>query len=398
MRQNNYFFKGGKSYTSDSNLQSLVVDWLRFPLAMAVVAIHSFGTPIDLAALHANPISAQAVYDFVRIAVSQVGTRFAVPAFFMFSGYLFFINVRKWNLETYKTKLQKRFKSLFIPYIIWIVLDIMYGRGIRFLFKGETLENAWEYVSENGLHLFWDSQVWATHITNLLGINMPNSGPILIPLWFVRDLMVVTLLTPLVYILIRKFKFVPVIVLGVCFLFQVWLSVPGFSITCFFWFFTGAYFGIEKKDMVSKLYAFRIPAYCICIATMLPLVWYNGRTSDGVTTNLVIQFIYQLFVMSAVVSVTSIAARLVKKGKVKVYPVLAKASFFIFLIHPFVLGPIFKVTGLLIPKGSYFLMTIAFLATPCIATIVCLFIFQLMDKWVPKLLFVLTGSRALHQH
>lgn len=118
MSKASYFFKDSKSYSEGSNLQSLVIDWLRFPLAIAVVFIHSFGSKeIDLYYLHANPFSPESIYDFLRIALSNVGTHFAVPVFFMFSGFLFFYKAKDFNLSLYKQKLRKRFKTLFIPYV-----------------------------------------------------------------------------------------------------------------------------------------------------------------------------------------------------------------------------------------------------------------------------------------
>ena len=126
MNKTNYFFKDSKSYSEDSNLQSLVIDWLRFPLAIAVVFIHSFGNKeINIDYLHSNPLSLESIYDFLRITLSNIGTHFAVPVFFMFSGFLFFYKVKDFNISIYKQKLHKRFLSLCIPYICWIVFYIL---------------------------------------------------------------------------------------------------------------------------------------------------------------------------------------------------------------------------------------------------------------------------------
>ena len=66
------------------------IDMLRFPLAVLVVFIHSFGQDIDMAELHALGFSGMAVYDYIRILISAVIARSAVPLFFLFSGFLLF--------------------------------------------------------------------------------------------------------------------------------------------------------------------------------------------------------------------------------------------------------------------------------------------------------------------
>lgn len=74
-------------------LQSSVIDWLRFPLAIAVVFIHSFGAyPFDLDTLHSGPFTGMSIYNWIRICFSHVFTHIAVPTFYVISGYLFFCN------------------------------------------------------------------------------------------------------------------------------------------------------------------------------------------------------------------------------------------------------------------------------------------------------------------
>ena len=55
-------------------LQSQTIDWLRFPLAVAVVFIHSFGYPLTytLPALNIHSFSGMDVYNVIRICFSQV--------------------------------------------------------------------------------------------------------------------------------------------------------------------------------------------------------------------------------------------------------------------------------------------------------------------------------------
>ena len=101
------------------------ITMLRFPLAVLVVFIHSFGPEVDMAQLHAGGLTGMAVYDYVRLFVSVVIARSAVPLFFIFSGYLLFKGVEQYDRETYVGKLRKRWLSLARPYLVWNVLIVL---------------------------------------------------------------------------------------------------------------------------------------------------------------------------------------------------------------------------------------------------------------------------------
>lgn len=398
MKQESFFFKDGKCYPNDSNLQSLVIDWLRFPLAIAVVFIHSFGSKqINLDTLHEKPFCMESIYDFIRITLSNIGTHFAVPVFFMFSGFLFFYKIKDFDFSIYKNKLRKRFHSLFIPYISWIILFVMQTEIRKIagvIIKGKPVSGLWQYLVDiGGIHIFWDSSKWGFNVKNLLGWSSPGTAPILVPLWFIRDLMDVVLFTPIIYYLIKKFKAIPLFVLAACYITGFWFQAPGFSANAFFWFSFGAYFSIHGKDMVAFIYRFRIPAYIICIMTLLPLIWFNGKKGDEVTTNMTAVALYPFYIISSVFSVVNIATMLIKKGKVIVYPHLAKVSFFVFLSHVFVLQYVNLVKDRLVVSDNYIVLTLVYLAVPMITVVICLFIYRLLDLYMSRILAFLTGSR-----
>ncbi len=398
MYKTSFFFRDSKGYPEDSNLQSLVIDCLRFPLAIAVVFIHSFGSKeIDLNYLHSNPLSQESIYDFLRITLSNIGTHFAVPVFFMFSGFLFFYKVQDFNLSLYKQKLLKRFKTLFIPYVCWIIFCILkteVRKVAGVIIKGKPVSGLWQYLIDNGgLHMFWDSSVWGFNYQNWIGWATPMTGPILVPLWFVRDLMVVVLLTPIIYSLIKRFNLLPVVLLAFCYISGIWIQIPGFTVTTVFWFSLGAYFSIKGKDMIASIYRWRIPSYIVCICTLLPLIWFNGKKGDGVTTNALAQSIYPFYVIAASFSVVSIATTLIQKGKAKVYPHLANVSFFVFLSHVFVLGYMSSIINKCLPFDNYIIMTVKYLMIPITTVVVCLIIYQLLNKYFLQFLSFITGSR-----
>ncbi len=385
------------AYSHGRDLQSMVIDWLRFPLAVSVVFIHAFGNPeLDLAAVHALPFSSESLFNFLRIALSHVATHFAVPVFFMFSGFLFFYRLDDFTFSVYRQKLRRRAATLLVPYVIWLLLYLLHNEAHKMgavLIKGRPVSTLWDWLSP-GIHLFWNSSVWGFNYHNWLGWPVPLTGPALIPLWFLRDLMVVVFLTPLVYWLIRRFRLVPVLLLAFCYISGIWFRTPGFSVGAFFWFSVGAYFSIWHMDMVATLYRFRFLAYGAAFCTLLPLIWLNGRMGDGQKPCVLGGVLYPVYVASAVFCAVCVARDLVVKGRVRVYPRLARASFFVFLSHPFALGYVAGIMGKLFPDGNAFLLSLRYVLTPLVTVAVCLLVYQLLERFLPRLLAVLTGSRG----
>ena len=82
------------------DLESRILDALRFPLAVMVVVIHSsiskdYHLP-DYTALSGTDICVA-----LQILFSHVISAVAVPAFFMMSGYFFFYKAERFDITTY---------------------------------------------------------------------------------------------------------------------------------------------------------------------------------------------------------------------------------------------------------------------------------------------------------
>lgn len=78
------------------SLESQTIEFLRFPLAVMVIFIHSTRKPIplNLDLLHENPLCIETFYNLCRVLLSDVVPAIAVPMFFLFSGRYFFQTVR----------------------------------------------------------------------------------------------------------------------------------------------------------------------------------------------------------------------------------------------------------------------------------------------------------------
>lgn len=77
------------------------INMLRFPPAVLVVFVHSYGPDIDISQLHANGFTGAAFYDYVRIFFFVVIARSAVPIFLVISSFLLFLKVEDYSKSVF---------------------------------------------------------------------------------------------------------------------------------------------------------------------------------------------------------------------------------------------------------------------------------------------------------
>jgi len=83
-------------------------------------------------------------------------------------------------------------------------------------------------------------------------------------MWFVRDLMVIVLLSPVVYWLVKKTKGFFVLLIALFYVSGVWIDIHGLTSATVFYFSAGAYFSIFGKNLIVELKRFRLPSYLLC--------------------------------------------------------------------------------------------------------------------------------------
>ena len=192
------------------------VDLLRVLLTVGIVCRHA--TMTDLA------VSTSA-FDAITQGIIWL-TEVCVPLFYVISGYLYFRNAPldpqpRWFLDKYKS----RFFSLVIPYLIANVI-------------------AW------GCYYF-AIKVVPSMVSGFFGDNWKDpvfvfwTGPVNMSLWFIRELILVVLVSPLIFLLVRYLRWWGVLALGV-----LWACKIGPA--PLFFFSLGACEGIWKIAPVER--------------------------------------------------------------------------------------------------------------------------------------------------
>lgn len=163
---------------------------LRFILIVFVIFIHNNFT-------EANAISYDMEFNqpewthWIKIFFSESLCQCAVPLFFFFSGYL-----RTYNIKPYYKFISSRLKTVFLPYFIWTLLTVMFYWIAQ---KNSFL--AQYFSKEENIISNYTIQQWGGVIT---GIGRENNWPLVFQFWFLRDLIVLELFSPILDCLIKR--------------------------------------------------------------------------------------------------------------------------------------------------------------------------------------------------
>lgn len=357
---------------------SLRIQLLRFPLVVGVVFLHAWGTTVGLAGgemLGMNQPSGFA--DFVRNLVSQGFARTAVPTFFLVSGFLFF-NGLEWPMRGYAAKLKTRLRTLLVPYLFWNVawlLALALAQAIpayRTFFSGVNNPIA--------------SYSTFDYVNAVFGIGGP---PIAYQFWFIRDLMLLTLIAPLIAYAIRLTAWPFLMALSACWLAGVWpVYAPSAEATLFFAF--GGYVASRGRSIFDGDKYGRI-----VLCAYIPVVVVDALLVTGPLHPLLHRFGVVLGV-AAVLSLTRGAARSPKVKRVLV--ALSGASFFVFATHEYLLTALRKVSYRAVSPDSSGEVLLLYFIIPAALVALLVATYRLLLHLTPRFLEVITGGRQDATH
>lgn len=356
-------------------LQSDVISILRFPLSILVVLIHASLIGMIVNGTVVCPIGMFPIYESVSYILCHEIARIAVPLFFIFSGFLFFYN-SPFSFITYKRKMRKRLHTLLVPYLFWnTMILLMYGLVQMVLPRFTSGQN--KVLSDFTLS-DWGTVFWDAGKIGLGTAGAPVAGQ----LWFVRDLMIMVILTPIIYLLLRYIRLGIVVFLGGCWLLQFWPPIVGISIEACFFFTMGAYMGIYNKSFTIEKNNW---VYCLLYFIAL------------VVTFLVRDTIYhssvrQITLLLGMIAAISLSCVLIKK-RVKINNFFVSASFFIYVFHAMPVAFVNKVlVNYIHLRNDYALIGIHIISSVFII-LLGLLLYSFFKKFTPFFCALVTGER-----
>lgn len=343
---------------------------LRIILVLLVICIHNYPSKyID------NNVVIKYIVKFLRWLLSGDGgiPSGAVPAFFVITAYLQFIKTEK-----YSVLLKKKFKAIIVPYIIWISIYII----MNFLLQIIPNLSGFSVNSSGDIITNWRIIDWIGAYT---GYGRESCKPIAAPLWFLRDLIVLIIISPIIKYILDKNKGIELLIItGIIYYCDV--SLYFVFPASLFYYCLGAFISNNKYDLFtlsdrfSMLFLTCLYIVCFIIYHLVSnVVYFNGSV---LTAFCMLLWFYRL---SKHLVVSNRLFCILKKTE--------KYSFFIYCFHgPFVIAIMNRLWCKFIPEYGCFGIINEILPV-FICFFICFFAAVILEKWLPYIYNVLNGSR-----
>lgn len=193
---------------------------LSFFLIILVVYLHSYTLGGVRFSDHIIFHRTDKLNAFVQQFIPQGLCRTAVPFFFIISGFLFFHNLSKFNssISFYKYKINSRLRTLLIPYLFWSILGVLIPLSKNFFTRQLITTSLWQNIK-------------------LIFIT-----PIPFQLWFIQDLFMLSLISPLIFYSIKYIKYIIFIIVFCNWLFN---HRYGSHNEAILFFYVGSFFALH---------------------------------------------------------------------------------------------------------------------------------------------------------
>lgn len=326
------------------------------PLMVAVVFIHcSLTDEVSM------PLVTTTELIFSSILASP-----AVPLFMFFAGYLFFINISDFTTTNYFSKLKSRLRTLLIPYIIWNLLVMVFFLLIHQF--GHNLINP----NFNNIASFSISQI--------LDCFWRGAGgyPIAYQFWFIRDLILLVVLSPLVYLIVSPtwFKYT----IGAITI--IYTVIDNHTSDVIFYFVLGAACGVHKLNFIEICRKYYPALIIIAVLAFVGILKFQN-----------VRILSKLFILSMSSCIVSFSfwqknfliSDLARKW--------SSASFFLFGAHGVLALITCKILSSILPVGYQGLWILSYFMNVLFIIAISVSAFYLLKNCIPQITATLTGGR-----
>lgn len=310
------------------------------------------------------PLSLRIVTTFLDYNLFHV----VVPVFFAMSGYLFYVSFTP-TPAAYLRMLGKKMRSIGLPYLFFNLLSV----AIILTFDKIPYIGDFRTVHERG--------IW-TLVTGIGGL------PIIAPLWFLRDLLVMFLVSPIFWFLARRIPVTSLILLCL-----TWNLLPGgyvgwltFRSVVFFHLGLVLASTWPSLRMGRGLTIFSLSVYPVLLAfgtfalitKFDPLVTYYAHNAG------LIIGVPCLWWLSATAPLRDNQLLLA----------LSPYSFFLYLIHEPTLSYLIYLTRFVLLPTGFFTGMLLYVGLTALTMALALFVGILLARHAPRVYGFLAGARA----
>lgn len=298
-------------------------------------------------------------YSYVSVSVqyliSEQVTRICVPLFFMISGYFFYYKFNG-TLKSYYTQLQKRFKSILIPYFLWSITWVI---------------------------LYNITKLKLINFSDLLNSLI---NPIPYQFWFLQVLIFCFIFSPVFFFLLKKLPKITILILLIFYLTDI--NSFKYELYGFGFFYLGGYLRYNKIKLNKKLVIYLFSIYILTI--ILGLILFILQKNDLVNIRVIL---HKISILSGIVLVNYYIFKGIRKDNLFENSSLTMDNgffFFLFAAHEPLLSFLKKI-WLQLFLSTYNLFAYFFLPTVLFILIKWFYVF--LENKMPRIKHFYTGYR-----
>ncbi|MDD1497869.1 acyltransferase [Agrobacterium sp. CNPSo 3708] len=309
-------------------------------------------------------------FDWVRVFLGDALFRIGVPCLSAISGYLLFR--RGWNAFSYPATIKSKTKTVLLPFLLW-------NGG---LFVAVML------LQRAGIGVGYFPDLWNASPREMLSHGVAvEELPVNVPLYFLRDLFVCILLSPLLALLVRRFALPTLAIL------LLLTAIPDLSLlivqkkSILFSFTLGIALALHKIDLkMLDPYAKPLTVVTLIVAAALAtaLYWTGPEFTFGLNLmrNLLAVFgVLGFWVASSLLVQNRLGQRLSQTGSL---------SFWIFCAH----YPLLVILWMVWNKGDLDFYPAFYIGAVALTFLLLIISNAQVRARLPSLYAVLTGSRS----
>lgn len=309
-------------------------------------------------------------FDWVRVFLGDALFRIGVPCLSAISGYLLFR--RGWNAFSYPATIKSKTKTVLLPFLLW--------NGGLFI--------AVMLLQRAGIGVGYFPDLWNASPREMLSHGVAvEELPVNVPLYFLRDLFVCILLSPLLALLVRRFALPTLAIL------LLLTAIPDLSLlivqkkSILFSFTLGIALALHKIDLkMLDPYAKPLTVVTLIVAAALAtaLYWTGPEFTFGLNLmrNLLAVFgVLGFWVASSLLVQNRLGQRLSQTGSL---------SFWIFCAH----YPLLVILWMVWNKGDLDFYPAFYIGAVALTFVLLIISNAQVRARLPSLYAVLTGSRS----
>lgn len=265
---------------------------------------------------------------------------------------------------------------MFIPYLIWNAIFLLVLSFAQHSYP--TLMGNSKLIANYSIWDFVLSFVSMDYVCNGFSLRPFLIGPIDLPLWFIRDLMILVLLAPLLQFLIQRLNKYFMMILISLWTLCVFKHVMFIGLNGICFFSIGAYLGIERIGFRHIKKYGKIATLFYVITILLEMMYKMDILEVLSNMNILLGVVVWIYLFCC------LASRMKRNSSW-----LSKSSFFIYASHYYAVILLIRIMIKITPHNEV-ILTLVYLCVPIFLGIVLAYLYKMLPSFCRK---ILTGGR-----